>query len=103
MGYQHFFLGHVRGPFASASVNVVRSRFELTETGHAHWTTTLKSTFRFGWAVAPFHAVPELFFAPWVGPVLSFGAEDFVIDGRAIARRPIGVTGALQMGWRFGT
>jgi hypothetical protein len=102
LGYHHFFFGHVRGPFASASVNLVRSRFERVETAGAKWTTTLKSTLRLGWAVAPFHAVPELFFAPWVGPVFSFGAEDFSIDGQPIKRRPVGVSGALQVGWRFG-
>lgn len=102
IGYQYFFLGHVRGPFASASLGVVHSRFELAETGGVKRTTTLKSTLRLGWAFAPFHAVPELFFAPWVGPVFSFLAEEFAIDGRSIDRRPVGVTGAFQIGWRFG-
>jgi hypothetical protein len=101
LGYQFFFLDHVRGPFAAANLGVTRSRFTLAETGGVHLTTTFKSTFRFGWAFAPFDAVPELFFAPWIGPVFSFGAEDFAVDGRAIKRRPFGVVGALQVGWRF--
>lgn len=100
LGYQYFFLGHLSGPFASVSANVVRSRFELLETGNGANTTTFKSTLRFGWALQPFSF--PLFFAPWIGPVFSFGPEKPVVDGRTAERRVIAVTGALQIGWRFG-
>ncbi len=102
LGYQLFFLGHVEGPFASLGLSLVRSRFELEATGGTQLTNTFKLTMRLGWAIVPFRALPELFVAPWVGPVLGIAPEAFAIDGRTIERRPLGLSGAIQLGWRFG-
>jgi hypothetical protein len=102
LGYQIFFLGHVEGPFASLGLSLVRSRFELEATGGTHLTSTFKLTVRLGWSIVPFRALPELFVAPWVGPVVSVAPEGFAVDGRSIERRALGVSGAMQLGWRFG-
>lgn len=102
LGYQLFFLGHVEGPFASLGLSLVRSRFELEATGGTHLTSTFKITMRLGWAIVPLRALPELFVAPWVGPVVSIAPEGFAVDGRSIERRALGVSGAIQLGWRFG-
>lgn len=99
LGYQYFFLGHLSGPFASVGVSVVRSRFELLETGNGANTTTVKSTLRLGLAVQPFSF--PLFVAPWIGPVFSFAPERPVVDGITAARRTVAVSGAVQIGYRF--
>jgi hypothetical protein len=102
IGYQYFFMGHAIGPFAGLGLTLVRSRFELVDTGNSRFAVTPKITVRLGWAIAPLLSVPALFFAPWVGPVFSVSPETFAIDGKTIERRAFGVIGAVQIGWRLG-
>jgi hypothetical protein len=100
-GYERFFLGPGRGPFAGASVSVTHSTFTLDRTGGSADTATVKLTVRVGWLLHVIPAVPALFIGPWLGPTFSVAPEEVVVDGERAHRRRIGVIGALQVGWRF--
>jgi threonine dehydrogenase-like Zn-dependent dehydrogenase len=101
VGYQFDVLGGGHGPFAGGNLTYTRSRFTLLDTGGAAHADTFKSTFRFGWTFRPLDSVPSLFLAPWLGPSVSWNPSTFTVDGVRIDRRPVGVTGAIQLGWAF--
>jgi hypothetical protein len=101
LGYQYFFFAHGNGLFAGATLTLTHSTFTLLRTGSSAETDTFKSTLRVGWMLHPLAALPHLFIAPWLGPSLSFAPEEFSVDGERIERRPVGITGAVQLGWHF--
>jgi hypothetical protein len=103
LGYQYFFRGAPAGPFVGASALWTHSTFMRADlaSGPEHEADTLAAAARVGWVLSPLRAVPALFLGPWISASYAFAPEAFAIEGRQIHRRALGVTGALQLGWRF--
>jgi hypothetical protein len=101
LAYQFFFFRHLDGLFAGIGTSATRSTFTRVGTASTRSTWTWRSTLRVGWMVSPFASNPHVFFAPWLGVHVALDPETFALEGRTIERRTFGLTGAIQIGYRF--
>jgi hypothetical protein len=101
-GYQYFVQRHLDGLFLAVNAAVTNATFSLASGGDEERTVnTVRVAARLGWMVTPLRVAPRLFVAPWISVGYGLAPSSFSIAGTEIERRAIGLTGALQLGWRF--